>query len=592
MVFGQAFSSGHEILVPLFTNYAFDLTVPSIYLPLCFGETLDLIDKEKELDIEFIMKNKEYTFIKMTPSQLKTLLDAKNSKPLEKLRCLVVGGELFESATARSIMEIYGQHIVVLNEYGPTEATVGSTLYPYSDTDDRTFIPIGKPCANTQIYIMNGMKLCGIGVPGELCIGGEQIGRGYLNKPEMTAQKFIDNPFGEGKLYRTGDLAMWLPDGNLDCLGRIDEQVKVRGFRIELGEISHAIKSIEPIKDTAVIVREDDNGDKTIHAYYVSDQEISTSDVREELKMNLPEYMIPTYFMQIHRLPVTQNGKLDKRALPQIVADSSREFVAPRNKTEELLCHVFSEILGVKAVGVKDSFFELGGDSIKAIRIVSKMRNAGYEISVRDIMSKYTVEAIAHTVVATHENRYEQDEVTGNVIPTPIIKDFNAQKMKKPNHYNQDTLLEIDTNDEAQIRKALDALAVHHDIIRSVYRDGSLEILSSRESKLYDFTAFDFWDEADVSSQIEETCTKLQGSIDLENGPLMKAALFQTKSGNLLFLCLHHLVVDAVSWHILLEDLQIAMRRSRTERTSACRLRPLHSRSGQKPWRNTKPAGS
>ncbi|HEU4963916.1 MAG TPA: non-ribosomal peptide synthase/polyketide synthase [Bacilli bacterium] len=555
----QRFLLGDDILVPLFTNYCFDLTVPSIYLPLCFGGTLDLIAKEKEMDIEFIMQNKPYTFIKMTPSQLKTLLDAKNSQPLEKLRCLVVGGELLESSTARSILELYGQHIVFLNEYGPTEATVGSTLYPYSVTDDRTFVPIGKPFANTQIYILNGTKLCGVGVPGELCIAGEQIARGYLNKPEMTAEKFIDNPFGEGKLYRTGDLARWLPDGNIDCLGRIDEQVKVRGFRIELGEISQAIRSIEPIKDTAVIVREDESGDKTILAYYVSDHEVSVSAVREELRKSLPEYMIPLHFMQIDKLPVTPNGKLDRRALPQIVIEGTNEFVAPSTRTEELLCRIFSEILGVETVSVKDSFFELGGDSIKAIRIVSRMRSAGYELSVRDIMGRYIVEAIAQTAVVTLENRYEQGEVTGRVIPTPIIKNFAARNYPNPNHYNQDVILEIDSDEEAEIRTALDALAVHHDIIRSVYREGSLEIVSRDESKLYDFERLDLRDEAEATGRMEAVCNKLHGSIDLEHGPLMKAALFQTQHGNFLFLCLHHLVVDAVSWHILSEDLQTAL---------------------------------
>ncbi|WP_369814323.1 amino acid adenylation domain-containing protein, partial [Lysinibacillus sp. FJAT-14745] len=559
----KRFLLGNEILVPLFTNYCFDLTVPSIFLPLCFGGTLDLIDNEKELDIEFIMTNKEYTFIKMTPSQLKTLIDSKNGKTLEKLRCLVVGGEMLESAVARSILEIYGGHIVLLNEYGPTEATVGSLLYTYSKTDDRTFVPIGKPFANTQIYIMNEMKLCGLGVPGEICIAGEQIARGYLNMPELTAQKFIDNPFGEGKLYRTGDLAMWLPDGNIDCLGRIDEQVKVRGFRIELGEISHAIRNIEPIIDTAVIVREDEYGDKTIHAYYVSDQEISTSDVREDLRKNLPEYMIPTYFMQVDKLPVTENGKLDKRALPQIVLDRATEFVAPRNKTEELLSQTFSEMLGVEAISVTDSFFELGGDSIKAIRIVSRMRSAGYELSVRDIMSQYTVEAIARKVVVTQENRYEQNEVTGHVIPTPIIKDFATRNWNNPNHYTQDAILEIDTDNESHIRTALGVLTVHHDIIRSVYRDGNLEILSSRESRLYDFVEFDFRDEENATSHLKTACTKLQNSIILENGPLMKVAFFQTQSGNFLFLCMHHLIVDAVSWHILLEDLQTALQQAK-----------------------------
>ena len=221
----------------------------------------------------------------------------------------------------------------------------------------KSFIP------EMPVFCRSGDTLCGIGVPGELCVAGEGLAKGYLHRPELTEAKFVPNPFGEGKLYRSGDLARWLPDGNLEYLGRIDDQVKIRGFRIELGEIESVIRGLEEVKDCAVIARNDVSGEKAIYAYIVSDEEVSVSSVRDRLGKVLPEYMIPAYMGQIEAIPVTRNGKLDRRALPEIEASSSREYVAPQNETEEKVVKVFEEILGAERIGVKDNFFELGGMS-------------------------------------------------------------------------------------------------------------------------------------------------------------------------------------------------------------------------------------
>ena len=250
-------------------------------------------------------------------------------------------------------------------------------------------IPIGKPISNTQVYILQGEELCGIGVPGELCIAGEGLARGYLNQPELTAEKFVENPYGEGRMYRSGDLARWLPDGNIEYLGRIDEQVKIRGFRIELGEIESRLQEIEGIKEAAVIAREE-NGDKYLCAYVVADKEMNTNAVKEELGKNLPDYMIPAYIMQIEGIPVTRSGKLDRKALPEPEYKSTQEYVAPRNRTEAVVVKAFETILGIERVSATDSFFDLGGDSIKAIRVVSKIREEGYHTSVKVIMGAKT----------------------------------------------------------------------------------------------------------------------------------------------------------------------------------------------------------
>jgi len=298
------------------------------------------------------------------------------------------------------------KHIPVYsNDYGPTEGTVCATFWKYEGNEalpER--IPIGKPISNKKIYIVNNNTLCGIGVPGELCIAGEGLARGYLNRPELTEEKFVKNPFGEGRMYHTGDLARWLSDGNIEYLGRIDEQVKIRGFRVELGEIESRIREINNVTDCAVIAREDASGEKAVYAYVVSGEEISMSMIREELSKSLPGYMVPSYMMQIENIPVTKNGKLDKRALPDVEVISIKEYVAPRNKIEKNIAKVFEKVLNISKVGIYDDYFEIGGNSIKSIRISTMLRENNYDISVKDIYTKKTIAEIAKLLETQSEN--------------------------------------------------------------------------------------------------------------------------------------------------------------------------------------------
>lgn len=551
--------SDSSILVPLFTNYSFDLTVPSLYLPVCYGGTLDLISPDKEYDFSYILHKNKYTFMKLTPSQLKLMISINEDIVLDSLKCIVVGGELLECSLVDSFLKKFGQHVRFLNEYGPTEATVGSTLYHYKGSNGRTYVPIGLPFANTQIYIMNGMELCGVGVPGELCIAGEQLARGYMNQPELTSEKFIEHPLCKDRIYRTGDLARWLTDGNIECLGRIDEQVKIRGFRVELGEISNTIRNIEGIED-AIAVINNIAGDKTLCAYFVSGGAVSISHIRNVLTQKLPEYMIPYYMMEIEKIPVTRNGKVDQKSLPEIMVKMTDNYVAPRSDIESKLCEAFEQILGIEKVGIRDNFFEIGGDSIKGIRVVSKLREEGYELLLRNIMSRYTVESIAKTVSVSKEKcEYDQRELTGQIELTPILKDFIARDLPKPSHYNQSVFFEIDNSiEDKHILNALKAVVIHHDMLRAVLNNGSLEVLSSKESRLLDFNVVEV-NSVDVERAIYEECTALQESIHLSTGPLTKAALFRTKNKNYLFICIHHIVVDMVSWNIILDDFNTAV---------------------------------
>ncbi|MBR5937731.1 MAG: AMP-binding protein, partial [Clostridiales bacterium] len=472
-------------------------------------------------------------------------------------RILTTGG----SAASREIIEQSGEEARYINAYGPTENTVLATHWEKEKGEPiPSVIPIGKPIYNTKLYILNKESMCGIGVPGELCITGDGVARGYLNRPELTEEKFVKNPFGEGRMYRSGDLARWLPDGNIEYLGRIDEQVKIRGFRIELGEIESRIREIEAVKDCAVIARADASGEKAIYAYYVSEEELSNSEIRDELGKTMPDYMIPSYMMRIESIPVTRNGKLDKRALPEIEAGAGREYVAPRTEEERILCEAFAKILNVEEVGIKDNFFELGGDSIKAIRIISILRNNGFSLTVKDIMDKKTAYRIAGDMHKKTELSYSQDEFSGAIKKTPIIKAFEGWDLKKPEHFNQSMMINVEGKADENIKAAVEALVKHHDILRAVYRDKELMVLPISESKLCDFYTYDYHGESDAAKKIEEICTQIQGSIDLENGPLVKIAVFETDDDKVMMFCIHHLAVDGVSWRILIEDFETAVK--------------------------------
>lgn len=546
-----------EIRVPLFTSHCFDLSMPSIYLPLCFGGVMEIISQNKEYDLSELMNSNKYSFFKMTPSHAKMLLN--NKKKLDQKVIIAIGGEILDESIYSELQDAYGDNLTIFNEYGPTETTVFATAYRCRNKKDGMRIPIGKPIANTSVYIMQGDKLCGIGIPGEICIGGDGLARGYLNKPDLTDEKFIINPYNTGKIYRTGDIGRWLYDGNIEYIGRRDEQVKIRGYRIELSGIENSLRELNGIKDVAVTICENQEGEKTICAYYVSQNEISIETIRMMLLKKIPEYMVPARIARIDAIPLTKNGKIDKKALPEIEAIITNEYIEPKSLVERALCKAFEEVLGVKKVGIKDNFFDLGGDSIKAIRIVSKMRTAGFEIKVKQIMANHTVEAISMETIETEVGKYNDREISGEIILTPMLRQFMNCQLEHPECLTQDVMLKLDIDDESVIKRALSSLAIYHDMLRSVCYDGKVIIQKINESMLCAFRTVDLRFETDYAKLMEDECTVEPKSMDLEIGPLMRSILFRLPDGNKLFICIHHISVDAVSWHILLNDLKKAM---------------------------------
>ncbi|NOJ74206.1 non-ribosomal peptide synthetase, partial [Paenibacillus alvei] len=441
------FDFDEEDVWSLFAAYNFDVSVWEMYGALLYGGHLVVIPNDAKKDSYAfldILREKRVTVLNQVPSSFYNLMQVELAEAGERLcvKHLIFAGEALQVGKLKAWHAKYPEMNIV-NMYGITETTVHVTYKAITAEDIELDVnDVGKALPTLKIYMLDGDKLCGIGVPGELCVAGVGVARGYLNKPELTNKKFVANPFVPGeRMYRSGDLAKWLPDGNIAYLGRIDDQVKIRGFRIELGEVENALRQLEGIQDAAVIVRETHDGEKALFAYLISKDQVQLQAVRRDLEEVLPAYMVPAYMMQIDQLPVTRNGKLDKRALPEIVAVSEKEYTAPKNELEAQLCNIFSEVLGVERVGTQDSFFELGGDSIKAIRIVSKLRSAGYQIAIKDIMQKYTVEAISYAAQKSAlEEQYEQAEVSGLVPLTPIVSEFASWNLPKPHHFNQDML--------------------------------------------------------------------------------------------------------------------------------------------------------
>lgn len=394
------------------TTCGFDIFVTESLLPLVNGFTVILADEVQSKNpqaFNTLMKNHPADVIQTTPTKLKMLLaDKNNVEYLDKIESIILGGEALEESFLHELRKMTNAHIY--NNYGPTETTVWSTLTEIVSDD----ITIGKPIANTQIYIVDQyMQLTPIGVTGELCIAGDGVGAGYLNRPELTAEKFIDNPFGEGKLYKTGDLAYWREDGNIVYIGRNDFQVKIRGLRIELGEIENIICSIDDITQAVVVVRKNNEGRQFICAFY-SGTELDIKVIRSYIGKKLPKYMQPHIFSYLEEIPMTTSGKVNRKALPEVDLDNIRndaEYVSPETQMQKELCKLMESALGTNRVGITDDFFDLGGDSLKAIEFVSKAHGKGIFFDLQNVFDHPTVRELCECMEEMDKQEISFDDV-------------------------------------------------------------------------------------------------------------------------------------------------------------------------------------
>lgn len=389
----KEFSMTEEDRYLQFMSPSFDGSILDIFSTLLSGASLILPNKEalssSENFIEFVSKH-GITIFTITPSFLSIL----NKHKLPGVRTIISAGE---AAIPEDAM-YYGSFKNFYNGYGPSEVTVNATLFKVNNLKENSRIPIGKPRSNKSIYILNNeMDLCPIGIEGEIYIAGAGLARGYLDQPELTMEKFIANPFNDqqgSRIYKTGDIGRWLPDGNIEFLGREDDQVKINGYRIELGEIEAVIQQSEMVRQAVVIVHQDSNGNKRLVSYIVAKELFDRAAIISYLKGWLPEYMIPAFWIELENLPLTVNGKIDKKSLPEFDAANmiNENYVAPRNEAELKLAKIWEEILEVERVGIHDNFFELGGHSLTILKLVSKVRKLGLQIKIDDFFQYQTIQ--------------------------------------------------------------------------------------------------------------------------------------------------------------------------------------------------------
>lgn len=566
----EAFGIKEGSHVLQFAPFSFDASVCEIFHALLSGATLYVDTKDTVLrDLPAYLRAHEITTVILPPS----LLRAIDYSPLPKLGTIVTAGE----ECSRELVEIWGQGRTFVNGYGPTEATVGATLAILSGTEGK--VTIGKPMWNKKIYILNAEhQLQPIGVPGELCIGGAGIARGYWNRPELTADKFIPNPFHEGRIYKTGDLARWLPDGSIEYLGRIDHQLKINGHRIELNEITETLLSHPHVKEAIVVDRKDD-GKAYLAAYIVLKEAGDQDAIRPYLQELLPEYMIPSYLTVLPELPLTPNHKIDRQALPDPrgAVQTKDDYAAPGNETEMLLAEIWQDVLKLPRVGVTDHFLALGGDSIKGIQIAARLSARHYQLEISHLYKYPTIAELAPQLKRITKETSQQP-VAGEVCLTPIQRWFFEQKLPDEQHWNQSVLLHSEEGWEEQwVRRALVKLAEHHDALRMIYSrrgqgneditntgagdridapDHILQMNRPVEEAAFCFELREFQLESggDAAQRIEQEAGALQRRMNLEQGILIQAAIFHAADSDYLMIAVHHLVVDGVSWRILLED--------------------------------------
>jgi hybrid polyketide synthase/nonribosomal peptide synthetase FtdB len=554
-------------------SHCFDISVWQFFAALTVGGRIVIYSNEVVTDVcQFTdrIKADGITILEAVPSFLGMMLEylKEQEMRLEKLDYLLATGETVKPELVRKWLAL-NPGTKVVNAYGPAEASDDITQYivEAAPTLERESLPIGKPLPNMHIYIVDqDLNLCPLGVQGEICVSGIGVGRGYLNDPEKTDRVFMEDPFRSEtgiRLYKTGDLGRWLPDGCLEFLGRIDHQVKLRGFRIELGEIENRLMKAEAVDEAVVLAKEDASGDKYLCAYIVAKREIGLIEMREYLSRHLPDYMVPTYLVQLAKLPVTPNGKIDRKALPEPEENmqTGMGYLAPRNLLEQTLVEVWQSVLGTPKMGIRDNYFVLGGDSIKAIQIAARLQSRGWKLNLKELFRHPTIEALSCYLTKV-TRRADQGAVEGRVLLTPIQKWFFAQTFFKPHHYNQSMMLfRQDGYNEAILRQVFDQLVVHHDALRMSYQITANEMMQFNRglqaANIYTLDSFVVQD-AEVAVKVREIANQIQGSLDLGNGPLMRLGLFHTKNGDHLLIVIHHLVVDGISWRILLEDLMTA----------------------------------
>ncbi|PQP81878.1 non-ribosomal peptide synthetase [Paenibacillus sp. PCH8] len=574
-LYSQVIDDQHKSLhVALLAPYYFDASVKQIFGALLSGHALFIVDKETVLDGQDLMNYYQQHQIDLTdgtPAHLKLLSKAKNVQGIS-LKYMLIGGEALSQQSVAELTSLFSlNHITpptIINVYGPTECCVDVATYRVTpeqlDTANRqAYLPIGRTLGNNRLYVLNKHgKAQPVGVAGELCISGDGVGRGYLNLPELTAEKFVRDPFVQGaKMYKTGDLVKWLPDGNIEYLGRMDHQVKIRGYRIEVGEVEAALLKIECVNEVIVIAQEDDNGDKSLCAYFTANSTLTVGEMKQSLSNVLPNYMVPAYFVQLDHMPLTSNGKINRKSLPSPEENiqTGSEYIEPRTGVEKQLLPIWQDVLAVRKISVKDRFFDVGGNSLRATKLVSKInQKLNIRISVRNVFEWQTMEQMAQSI-----EQMEQDVLVS--IPQVEDKEYypisSAQmrmyimsiKAGKELMYNVSGMFRLEgALDQVRLEEAFQQLIHRHESLRTAFK----VIYGEPKQIVYAEVNFGIESIKSTEEEIEDQIEEFVRSFDLRQAPLMRVRLIELQQErHVLLVDLHHIIADGLSVQILMTEL-------------------------------------
>ncbi|MBE6741959.1 MAG: amino acid adenylation domain-containing protein, partial [Ruminococcaceae bacterium] len=523
------------------TSVGFDIFVTESLLPLANGKSIVLADEMQSkfgAQLQEILKKHRVDVLQTTPSKMQVFLQNMEDKSaLEALKSIVLGGETLNKNLVSQLKAL--TQTKIFNVYGPTETTVWVTC---GEVDSEKDITIGKPIANTQIYIVDKyMKPVPIGVTGELCIAGDNVGKGYLNRTELTKEKFIDNPFGEGKLYKTGDLAYWKEDGNIAFVGRNDFQVKINGQRVELGEIEAALTAIDGIESAAVIVRNED--DRQLLCAFYTGRETTASELRNLLSKTLPRYMVPQAFMRLEEMPLNTSGKTDKKAFKeQKVTYAAKEYLAPETEEEKLLVSTAKQVLKAEKIGMLDNFFDLGGDSLKSIAWISLLEKQGYTLSPNDIFSAADMAELAEKLRKTEAEDNTELDYPAELPLTSAQKEIYTAQSVAPDKpvYNIPYIIKVNSLDVDKLQNAVNKMLERHEILRMRFEKKNGETV-----QIIDDNA------RCIVESIEGEITDFIRPFELSKAPLIRVGY----KDNTVIFDLHHIVADGSSMPVFFKEL-------------------------------------
>ena len=549
------------------TAFTFDVAVTELFGWFIGGGKLGILPPGGEMEphtIAEMIDHYQITHLNFVPSMLNVFIDGLSGDDLAKVACLkyiFVAGETFTTELAKKCTEKF-KNVSVENIYGPTEATIYATRYSVNDNIEDRRIPIGKPFNNIRTYILDDSgHPTPIGVAGELSLAGDCLARGYLGREELTAKSFVNNPeLSEERIYRTGDLARFLSDGNIEFLGRIDQQVKIRGYRIEPGEIENKLSGYQSIKEVAVIDRVDKNGTKYLIAYFVADNEVTVNELRDYLGQRLPEYMIPSHFVQLESMPLNSSGKIDRKKLPESKGQLSlgTKYQPPGNQTEKILVNIWEEVLEIDRVGINDNYFELGGHSLNAALLVSRIhQELNVEVALGQIFETPTVRGLSQYIRSADTNLYQ---IIEPVEEKEYYQASSAQKRMymlqqydlESTSYNMPAVLQIEGDLKVdRVEEAIQQLLKRHETLRTSFEviDG---VVVQRVNELGQLKV-DYLEKP--KDEVKEVITEFIRPFNLAQAPLIRTLVIRLEEDRyLLIFDIHHIIFDGFSMGILIRE--------------------------------------